>query len=325
MENIRMKLKIAHSLVQVCNLWKKVQVCFFLLVIPAIVSAQSVSFINTPSDARTGAMGNAGYTLSGSSFVTHHNSASVFFSDHQNSVAVSYMSWHPNAGNHSQVNAGAYWTGEKAGIALGYKHNALPDIERYDENGNSLGSFTPKENAIDLGVAIRVSEKFAVSSDIRYIGSDMGAETKGSSVAFNINSMYSANNLNLAFGVANIGSKINYGYDKYDLPAVVKAGAAYQHVFEKHCFTFSGEVDYQIKPTDYSGLTGGLGIEYLLNNTLALRAGYHASDQSKTGPSYGSLGAGVNFAGLNLNAAYWLAGPDNPVNKSFLISLAFNF
>ena len=297
-----------------------------LMIIPIIASAQSVSFINTPSDARTGAMGNAGYALSGSSFVTHHNSASAFSPEYQNSAGVSYMSWHPDVSNHSQINAGAHFrTGENVSIAVGYKHNTLTDIERYDENGNNLGNFTPKENAVDLGVAIRTSEKFAVSLDIRYIGSDMGAKIKGSAVAFNINSIYSVNNLNLAFGLSNIGSKINYGYDKYDLPATVKAGAAYQHIFEKHCFTFSGEIDYRLMPANYCGFMGGLGLEYLLNNTLALRAGYHASDQLKTGPSYGSLGAGVNFAGLNLNVAYWLAGSDNPANKSLVISLAFNF
>ena len=302
---------------------------FFVLIItivPLITFAQSVSFVNTPSDARSAAMGNATYALSGVAFVTHHNSASVFFSEYENSAGISYMSWQPDVAGCSQINIGAHFrTLKYLGMALGYKHNILPETQLYDENGNPLGNFTPKENAIDIGFAFRVSERFSISTDLRYIRSIMSTKNEGSAVAFNLNTMYSANNLNLAFGISNIGSKIDYGYNKYDLPATVKAGAVYSHISEKQRFTFSGEVDYLVSPSDYRGLIGGVGIEYMFNNTLAIRGGYHVSDKSKTGPSYASLGAGVNVNILSFNAAYWLAGSDNPANKSFLISLSINF
>ncbi|MDL2231538.1 PorV/PorQ family protein [Porphyromonadaceae bacterium OttesenSCG-928-L07] len=297
-----------------------IALCF----IAGISYAQSVSFINTSSDARTVAMGDAGYAMPVTAFATHYNSAGVLFSNRA-AIGASYVMWQPDASDNSMVNLGGYCRfSDKFGMAAGVRHNTLSDIFRTDEQGNPLGNFTPTEYMIDLGIAYRVAKHLGIATTFRYIDSDLGASSSGSAFAVDIDLMYKLERLSIGLGLSNLGSKIDYGYDKYELPARIKAGAMYQFSFsEKHHLTGSAELDYQLQPSDFSGINAGVGVEYAYKSLFALRGGYHIGDEDKTGPSYASLGCGVNYAGFSLDFAYLLGDSASAMKNTMLIALSW--
>jgi hypothetical protein len=73
----------------------------------------------------------------------------------------------------------------------------------------------------------------------------------------------------------------------------------------------------------YSGMFGGIGVEYTYKQWGALRAGYHAADEKHVSSSYASVGCGIMFHGFGLDFAYMLANGDAPIRQTMVISLGY--
>lgn len=299
----------------------------FACVVAFSAGAQSLSFINTPSDARSAAMGESGYAMKANAFATRYNTAGILFSGDRAAAGLSFLNWQPDGLGMLVWNAGGYYAlNERIGLAAGVRINSQDAYTRFDEDGNNLGDFTPREQAIDLGVAYRIADRFGLAATFRYIGSDIGAAEKGSSFALDLDAYYSSARLRLGLGVSNLGSKAGYGYSKVALPSRLKLGAGYDLFVRKgHTLAGNAEFNYQFGPKDYAGATLGLGAEYTYKGIFSLRGGYHLSNGEKTGDGYGSLGAGVNIWKLSLDGAYLLAGADSYIKNTLLVSLGCRF
>ena len=307
---------------------KKILTGFILLLFTIqVLDAQSALFVNTAADARFAGMGNTGYSINSGAFATNYNSAGIVFSENKSSIGASYMIWQPDYNKSSLLNIGGFYNlGEKFGFAAGFKNNSLPEVQLTDVNGNLLNAFTPKEFLIDLGIAYKIIENLSASANFRYISSDMGGSKSGSAVAIDINGFYRLNNINLGLGITNLGSKIDYGSLKYNLPARIKGGISYMYsITETHSLLGSAEINYQLLPSDYSGIVGGVGIEYQFKKMIALRGGYNFGNEEKTTPNFITLGAGISFKGITFDAAYWLSGDESLVNNTMLFSLGWSF
>jgi hypothetical protein len=301
---------------------KRALITPLLLAASMALYGQSVPFLNAFSDARIAAMGNAGYALP-TVYATQHNNAAILHAEARMAAAVSYVQWQPRTTNSSLVNVAACFTGKRIGFAAGFRHHNLAAIPQTDAQGQVTGAFTPREYAIDAGMAVKVAAPLSVAATVRYIGSDMGGPEKGSAFAADLSVSYNRNNLHLGLGYTNMGTKMNYGYSEYGLPARLKAGAAYRLSFkETHHFTGSIDAGYQLL-FGYSGIVGGLGLEYVYKQWGALRAGYHMEDETRTGSSYASIGCGIFLFGFKLDMAYMLAGSDAPMRQTMIISLGY--
>ena len=301
---------------------KRLYISIILCLSGVALSAQSAGFINTAPDARLVATGNTGYASAGTAFATHYNTAGIYFSDAQSRVAVSYINWQPDYQKSTWLNVGGFYQlNRKIGFALGVRHLSGDDIMRTDEQGNSLGNFTPKEYTIDLGMSYGLNEFLSLGANLRYIGSDLAGE-KGTAFAVDLHAMYRQNKLTAGLGITNLGSKIDYGYEKHELPARIKAGVAYCFVStDKHSLSGNGELQYQIMPSEYSGIAGGLGAEYTFKRMLSVRAGYQFGDEEKTGPGYMTLGCGGKWKMLNLDLAYLIT--DSALKNTMFVSLGW--
>ena len=155
------------------------------------------------------------------------------------------------------------------------------------------------------------------------ISSDLGKDASASSVAADISVTYMKDALKLAAAVTNIGGEMDYGYGGYKLPSMAKFGANYTlDLAPENTLAFNVEGDLVMEP---SAFMAAVGAEYSYNNTINVRAGYHVGDEAVI-PSYGSVGIGVKFAGLNLDAAYLFGGGENStLNGSFGIALGYRF
>ena len=294
---------------------------FILSIFFAIVSySQSVSFLNTPSDARAAAMGNAGYILT-SPFAVQHNSASVM-TENESSTAVgaSMLLWQPQATDATLFNVSGYHRLNNFALLAGIRSNKMGEFTATDDNGNIIGTYAPSEYALDIGVGYRLSSNISFGVSLRYITSKLDQEAKSSAFSSDISMLYDRENLRLGLGVSNLGSKIDYGNDSYQLPARIKSGIAYHFTLsEDHSLLTVADIFYQFTP-NYSGIASGLGAEYNFKRMIALRTGYHYESKN-VGASYTTIGLGTKFSGLSLDLAYMIASDNNPMRQTLLLSL----
>ena len=303
---------------------RKVIITYIALLLLTVgsVHAQSVPFVNFNGDARTAAMGNAGSVLPGA-FAVRQNMAATVLSAEKAQVGASYLSWQPNAIQSTNINVGGYYNTGKITIGAGFSHNGYDKMELTNEFGVPTETVTPKDMMVELGLGIGFTSNLSGGVALRFINSDIGVD-KASAVGIDLSLMYALDKLRAGLTVSNIGSAVKYRDIEYNLPSRAKLGLAYQLVdVDKHSLQAAADVGYQFV-SDYSGVLGGVGAEYLFNNMVAVRGGYHFADKA-IGASYASVGAGVRVSVVGLDFAYLVAGNDSPVNNSFVITGRISF
>lgn len=305
---------------------------FLLLILPLTVlssgglSAQSASFTDAASDARSLSMGNSGYASAGNAFSVMRNMSALPFGDADFAAGYSFTLLAPGSGTYTGMHsAGGYYNlagGHSLGAGfrfMGYKKIEIetPDI-----------SFRPSDLAVDLGYAYRLATRFSLGATLRYIRSEQGSKElapeykTGNAFAGDLAAMYSHNGLSASAGVYNIGSKINYGAGGNSLSTHIKAGVAYEWNFsQKHFLT--GELDLSQLVTADEGAHStftGIGAEYSYAKKYSFRAGYRIADRYA---SYATLGAGVVLGPVSLDLAYVLAGRDVMMRNTLLVGASF--
>jgi len=292
----------------------------FLTFAVAISYSQSVSFLNTPSDARTAAMGNTGYVLS-SPFSVQYNSASIMPENESSTgVGASVLLWQPQASDATLFNVAGYRKINNFGFMAGIRSNKQGDITKTDDHGNIIGSFAPSEYSLELGMGYNVTSNISLGISLRHLSSQIDQDAKSSSLASDISMLYHNEKLRLGLGLSNLGSKVDYGYAKYNLPTRIKTGVAYHFSMDgNHAFITAVDAFYQLTPS-YSGIASGLGVEYNYKRMFALRTGYHYESET-VGASYATIGLGTKFSALSLDFAYIIAQSNNPMKQTMLFSL----
>jgi hypothetical protein len=180
-------------------------------------------------DARAGGIGDAGVSSTPDASSMHWNPAKYAFIDKGMGFSVSYCPWLRALVNDMGLAdvSGFYKVGDGQAIAASLMYFSLGSIQFTDNNGNSLGNYSPNEYAIDLCYSRKFADKIAGSVAMRYIHSNLtsgqyissvGQTHAGNAVAADI-SMYYRDKLKLgktpasfAFGIdiSNIGNKIAY-------------------------------------------------------------------------------------------------------------------
>ena len=287
-------------------------------------SAQTLSLLNILPDARMLAMGNTGVAQPASSFSLYANSAAAALTKDRLSFAASYGMWQPGVQNNRLMGgAGFVRLGERIAVTAGTRFFTYPKVTFYDNNGYAKGTYKPLEYSADLGIAFRIVPGLAVSANVHYLSSDMGTGQKGSAYSADIGLMYTFSGLRAGLTATHLGSKMDYGYGAYELPASINAGLGYQLEFgNNHSLSPIVEVSYRL-PENRSGIVAGAGIEYAFMKMIYVRAGYHLGNQTISEPSYFSAGCGVSFAGVALDFVYLLADENSPLKNTMQLSLGW--
>ena len=285
---------------------------------PALsASAQALSSLLIPSAPEYAAMGGASVALEAGAFAAENNAAAMSLSDDSFAVAAGYGLWAPETTGSQLVGLGAFTrVGERVGIGLSGRYTMEKPMNISSAAGGILGTFTPSELGANLAVSVKVIDGLSVGVTGKFVRSSIGEELSGSAFGADVSVAWRKDGLSAGAAVCNLGSKVKYGDSSYSMPMLVKAGAAYSADFG---LTASVEADYL-----FSGaFAAGLGLEYNLFDIGFLRAGYHYGDKSQGLASFASLGAGVQFAGVELSAAWLTASPT--LGNSLLFSLGYSF
>lgn len=275
------------------------------------VFAQAVPFLNIPSDARTAAMGSTGIALEKGAFTIDDNMATSAMTHRTAAFGANFWSWAPSTSALKLINAGGYYHFGKFAVALGGRYCIEKPYDIISAVGKPLGTYQPSSFTLGAGFAYRIIDPLALGVTVRYVSANYSENTKAGTVAADINATFSKGGLRAAVGVANLGGKIKGS----PLPAMAKVGAAY-HIGG---FQASAEVDYLFA----GAIMAGIGAEYGFKDIAFIRAGFHYGDAQKAIPTYASVGLGVQYWGVRLDATWITAS--SVLGNSLGFSLSYSF
>jgi hypothetical protein len=207
----------------------------------------AVPFLNIAPDARSSGMGDAGVALTPSTYATYWNPSALAFIEDDKSISLSYSPWmrrvtqDANLGyiNYSQK------LSERDALGFSVRYFNLGQVNLYDYNENTLGSFQPNETSFDVAYARKFGPDFSLGLSLRYIRSaivrnganidGMNGKT-GNAVATDVSLYYrksteqfgKTGTFSFGTNISNIGTKINYynSGQSYFLPTNLKIGVA---------------------------------------------------------------------------------------------------
>ncbi|MBK8877170.1 MAG: type IX secretion system outer membrane channel protein PorV [Haliscomenobacter sp.] len=239
-----------------------------------VVSA--VPFLRIVSDARSGAMGDAGIAISPDGNAMHFNPSKLVFADDQIGVSATYTPWLRALGLNDVYLAyltGFYKIDEFQTVGMGLRYFSLGSIQFTDPNGQPLNTGRPNEFEIAAAYARKLADNFSAAVSAKFIYSNLAAgqivngETiePGIAGAADFSLTYKApiqtrqgdSELTLGLALTNIGSKITYTNNKFRdfLPANFGLGAAWTLNFDEfNKITFTSDVNKLLVPTPCQGL-----------------------------------------------------------------------
>ncbi len=211
------------------------------------VITTAVPFLLIATDARAGAMGDAGVATSADANATHWNVGKLAFVNNDVGFSLSYTPWLAKIVNDMSLSylSGFYKINREQTVGLALSYFNLGSIQFTDIEGNYLQNFTPKEFSVAGSYSRLLSEEMSIGVTLKYIHSNLTGDFVGSSIQVNNShpghsfaadigwywNKEIGNRSHLALGASinDIGNKITYSDDsqKEFIPTNLRFGGAY--------------------------------------------------------------------------------------------------
>jgi len=233
----------------------------------------SVPFLTVAPDARSAAMGDAGVALSADANATFWNPSKLAFADKAMGASFSYTPWLTKIVSDMYLaNLSGYKKiSDDEAIALSMRYFDLGSMQFTDAQRNPIQEVNPREYAIDLTYARKLSQRFGMGVTGRFIRSNLngdfisGAADNGlrpaNTVAVDISAFYQNEDViigqyesTVAFGanISNMGPKISYTDDSQldFIPTNLRLGTAITTKFDSfNKLTFAFDINKLMVPT----------------------------------------------------------------------------
>ena len=210
---------------------------------------------------------------------------------------------------------GAVTSFANLGIGLGWERAAI-DGQVVDGTGGLGASFTWTEQAIVGSLATNVMDIAMAGANVKYYMADSGLGDTASGFGFDLGLLVSLGDM-FVIGVNAMdlaGSSIGWDGGATDvISGVYKAGLAMN--LAEDMLTLAADVDFE-------GTSLGdthVGVEFNVIDELALRGGVVLTDSFQD--YYFTVGAGINVAGLYVDAAYIL---EETLGNTLVLSAEFS-
>lgn len=163
----------------------------------------------------------------------------------------------------------AFPIGKSNTVGISANFLSFGDIQGRDQDGNLTEIFRPYDIALTLSYARGIGQSLSLGMNAKYMREQISDEN-GSGVAFDFGGMYTLSNLPFSFGInaQNVGPRVKYVEDAFQLPFVLRLGTAYRFFNDNAILT----TDF-IRPTDNDNAIG-FGIGYTIADILQIRTGY---------------------------------------------------
>ncbi len=237
----------------------------------------AVPFLRIVTDARSGAMGDAGIALSADADAVSYNDSKLVFADKELGLSASYTPWLRALGLTdvylAQLN-GYYKIGNMQAVGLQLKYFSLGNIDYTDLNGQDIGQGKPNEFAIKASYARKLSENFSAGIGAKFVYSNLAAGqtvngqliTIGTAGSVDVSATYQSevkigekeSMLRAALAITNIGSKITYvnaaNNERDFIPTNLGLGVAWEvQLDDYNKLTLTSDVNKLLVPTPCLG------------------------------------------------------------------------
>lgn len=140
-------------------------------------------------------------------------------------------------------------------------------------DGTSKSVNAQQDFVLNLAYGQKIGDSFSAGANLKYLNSTLAEAESASTIAMDISCLYQlpqVEGLSLGLNVQNIGGGMKYIDEADPLPLTVRVGAAFTKELQDNTLTISGDLN---KPKELSARFN-MGVEYLYNQAIALRAGY---------------------------------------------------
>ena len=210
---------------------------------------------------------------------------------------------------------GAVTSFANLGIGLGWERASI-DGRVVDGSGGLGASFTWTEQAIIGSLATNVMDIAMAGANVKYYLADSGLGDSGSGFGFDLGLLVSLGDM-FVIGVNAMdlaGSSIAWDGGATDIVSgMYKAGLAMK--LADDMLVLAADVDFDGSSLGYTHV----GVEVQVINELALRGGVVLTDNFQE--YYFTVGAGINVAGLYVDAAYVL---EETLGNTLVLSAEFS-
>lgn len=247
----------------------------------------AVPFLNIALDSRATGMGDVGVATSPDANAVFWNAAKLAFTEEKIGASLTYNPWLRGLGLNDMFLmslSGYYKMDNKQAFGGELRYFNLGDIQFTDKNAATILNFTPREFAVAMSYARKLSPNFSMAVTGRFIHSNLtgdvyngstGQDAKpGQSVSADVGFFYTvpelklgnqSGSLNIGANISNIGAKISYINDGSAdfLPANMRIGGAlttHLDPLKKNQITVAIDANKLLVPTTNSnqGLMSGI-------------------------------------------------------------------
>lgn len=279
-----------------------------------------MKFLQQSVDARAAGVGNAVTAVEGYASAMFYNPAGMARLQKPLNVSLGQTQWFAdityNYGGVAFAPAGGAF-GVFGAFVMAVDYGEFLGTIRADNEQGFLdtGAYSPTALSVGFSYAKSLSDRFAVGGNIKYVEQDLSEsqlsadEFQGNSqstVAVDFGVLYNTGfrSLNFAMSARNFSREVTYEEEAFELPLTFTIGVSMDMLdltnynTDMHSFILSIDAE---RPRDfYEHLN--IGGEYVLANTLALRAGY-AFPTDEEGINLG-VGLQRDLGGLGFAANY---------------------
>lgn len=296
----------------------------FIIAVP--VFGQEVTSIT--SDVRTAGMGDAYTAMYGKGFSIYTNSAAAALSDDDFAVSANYTMWQPKMISMNNFAIGAFYKfSDRYTVGIGARGLMQPLGKITDSNGQTImDGGTSTRISAEVSFGMRIIEGFAAAVNVHFFYSMLAPDVTGIGYAADLDLMYSHKYFNVALSAKNLGPAMKYAGNPSDLPMDIRLGYSgdYEVVDDILDITPAFDVNYLL---NNKTLSAGIGAEFEFIDMVSLRGGYRYSANDMVLPSYATVGVGVEFFNIALDAAYYigLGSAADILSNSFKVGLSYRF
>lgn len=272
---------------------------------------QVADFLNIDVSALQASFGGAGAALSDDISASYYNPAGLSMVD-QSGINFMHNMWYQDISY--EFFGGAFAINKKSTVAVSAAYLHMGEIESYNALNQSDGSFTAYSLAGIAAYSYNISNRLSIGLSGKYISEKL-ADTEASGFAVDLGAQYYHDII--AFGVVlnNLGPKIKYESDSFNLPTAVSVGASYEPFIFPVKILAGARVPFDGK-TSFS-----TGLEYRLSDFLSLRSGVGGLGAEEASNTF-NFGAGFNVAGIEIDYAF---NPGGDLGQTHFFSFTLSF
>lgn len=286
---------------------------------------EALGFSRVTMNPKAAAMGFAGVaSTTHPAWSSFSNAAVIPFCEQKFDFQGTYQGWATDNDDlkATRIAVGASYKLGKFAFTLAYAHrNDANEYTIVDDSGNERGTFKPKGDQFNVGLAYGFSERFSVGANVKFLKQSLSDDDDYSSVATDIFLMGRFSDFTVALGASNIGGSVEDSQgESFKIPSSVTLGGNYSKKFaEQHGIEADLDLDYF-----FSGnFTAAFGAEYSFKDMVFARAGYHYGADKAVLPSFATLGLGLKLYGIRLDFAFLTANDD--IGNGFTLGFGYQF